>query len=140
MVCSTRPGTPDGPFLWRIEAEGQAGLHEWLRLNELRVSTALTKRRKRSPPLGKKCLFEALPDQKGRSFAKFHLPGKLKIMPRNDGKTTLHLNVTVSTRGKEEFQWIRFTHKPETKRATESIFLPSEIVEAIRGNPREWDW
>ncbi len=23
---------------------------------------------------------------------------------------------------------------------TESIFLPSEIVEAIRGNPREWDW
>jgi hypothetical protein len=23
---------------------------------------------------------------------------------------------------------------------TESIFLPSEIVEANRGNPREWDW
>ncbi|MBL6923251.1 MAG: hypothetical protein ISR39_13880 [Akkermansiaceae bacterium] len=23
---------------------------------------------------------------------------------------------------------------------TESIFHPSEIVEAIRGNPREWDW
>ncbi len=61
-------------------------------------------------------------------------------MPRNDGKTTLHLNVAVGTRGKEEFQWIRFKHKPETKRTTESIFLPSEIVEAIRGNPREWDW
>ena len=24
MVCSAGPGTPDGPILWRIEAEGQA--------------------------------------------------------------------------------------------------------------------
>ena len=142
MVYSAGSGTLDGPFLWRVEAEGQTDTHDWLRVNEVRVSTTLTNRRERFPRslLGQKTLFKALPDQKGRSFAKFQLPGKLKVMPRTDGKISLHLNVTVSARGKEESQWIRFELEPETKRATESIFLPSEIVEDIRGNPREWDW
>lgn len=61
-------------------------------------------------------------------------------MPRTNDKTTLHLKIRVGARGKKESQWMRFTHKPETKRATESIFPLSKIVEQIRGNPREWDW
>ena len=61
-------------------------------------------------------------------------------MPRTKGRTTLQLNIRASARGKEESQWIRFTHKPETKRATESIFPLSKLVEQIRENPREWDW
>jgi len=142
MVYAAGSGTLDGPFLWRVEAEGQTGVQEWLRVNDVRVSTDLTKRRERFPHslLGKKTLFKALPKQKGRTFAKYQLPGKLKVMPRTDGKITLHLNVTVGSRNKEESRWIRFELEPETKRATESIFLPSEIVEGIRGNPREWDW
>ena len=142
MVYSAGSGTLDGPFLWRIEAEGQSGVHDWIRVNEVRVRTALTNRRERFPSslLRKKTPFKALPKQKGRAFAKFQLPGKLSVMPRIDGKVTLHLSVTVSARGKEESKWIRFELEPETKKATESIFLPSEIVEGIRGNPREWDW
>ena len=45
MIYSAGSGTLDGPLLRRIGAEERTGVHEWLRLNEARVSTALTKRR-----------------------------------------------------------------------------------------------
>ncbi|MDA7882328.1 hypothetical protein N9A94_08500, partial [Akkermansiaceae bacterium] len=130
MVYSAGSGTLDGPFLWRVEAEGQSGIREWLRVNEVRVATSFTKRRERFPSslLRKKTLFITLPGQKERNFAKFQLPGKLSVMPRTDGKIILHLSVTVSARGKEKTKWIRFELEPETKKSTESIFLPSEIV------------
>jgi|GEM_PF-3044295 len=47
MIYSAGSGTLDGPFLRRIKAEGRTGVHEWHRLDEARVSTALTKRRER---------------------------------------------------------------------------------------------
>lgn len=142
MVYAAGSGTLDGPFLWRVEAEGDTGIHEWIRVNDVRVSTAITKRRERFPPslLGKKAPFKVLPKEKTRCFAKFQLPGKLSVMPRTDGKVTLHLSVTVSAKGKEETKWILFELEPETKKETESVFLPSEIVDEFRGNPREWDW
>ena len=142
MVYAAGSGTLDGPFQWRIEAEGDAGVHEWIRVNDVRVSTAITKRRERFPTslLGEKAPFKVLPKEKTRSFAKFRLPGKLSVMPRTDGKVTLYLSVTVRANGKEETKWIRFELEPETKKETESVFLPSEIVEGFRDNPREWDW
>jgi hypothetical protein len=45
MIIATGTGTLDGPFLWRVEAEGQEGVHEWLRVNKAKVTTETTKRR-----------------------------------------------------------------------------------------------
>lgn len=44
MVVAAGTGTTDGPFLWRVEAEGQEGVHEYLRVNKIRVTTSKTKR------------------------------------------------------------------------------------------------
>ena len=60
-------------------------------------------------PSRQKCLLKALPDQIARSFTEFQLAGQLKIMPRTNSKTNLHLSIRVSARGKEESQWIRYT-------------------------------
>jgi len=142
MIIATGTGTLDGPFLWRVEAEGQEGLHEWIRINKAKVTTETTKRSEPFPSrhLGINAKFEPLPGEKGKSFAKFQIPGKLLVFPRKDGKTKIHLNVSVRAGGKTETRWILFELEPETKWKNDSIFLPTEIVKSFRGDPREWDW
>ena len=39
MVFAAATGSLDGPFLWRVEAEGVEGEQEWIRVNEARVTT-----------------------------------------------------------------------------------------------------
>ena len=142
MVIATGTGTLDGPFLWRVEAEGQEGVHEWLRVNRATVSTETTKRSEPFPSrhLGINAPFEPLPGEKGKSFAKFQIPGKLQVLPRKDGKTKMHLNISSKASRKTETQWVVFELEPETKWKNESVFLPTEIVKSFRGDPREWDW
>lgn len=142
MVYSAGTGTLDGPFIWRVEAEGEEGVHEWMSVNQARVTTGKTKRSEPFPRsyLGGKSKFVPLPREKGKSFAKFQLPGKLKIYPREDGIIKIHLNVSVRANGRTETQWVLFELEPESKWKTETIFLPVEIVKSIGGNPREWDW
>lgn len=142
MIVSAGTGTLDGPFLWRVEAEGREGIHEWLRVNQVRVTTETTKRSEPFPRkfLGINTKFEPLPGGEGKTFAKFQLPGKLTVFPRTDGKTQFHLNVSVRAQGKTVTEWIRFELEPEMKWRSESVFLPTEIVKSVRGNPREWDW
>jgi hypothetical protein len=142
MVLSTGSGSLDGPFVWRIEAEGQKGIHEWLRVNEVRVTTEKTKRSEPFPKsyLGRQAKFASLPKEPGRSFAKYRMPGKLTVFPRQDGKIMIHVNVSVRADGKTVTKWIRFDLEPESRWKNEMMFLPAEIVKGFRENPREWDW
>ena len=142
MVFSAGTGTLDGPFIWRIEAEGRTGTHEWLRVNAVRVTTEKTKRSEPFPSthLGIKASFVPLPRGEGRSFAKFQIPGKLTVFPRKDGKIKIHVNVSVHAAGSTETEWLLFEMAPESKWKNETVFLPIEIVKNFRGNPREWDW
>ncbi len=135
-------GTLDGPFIWRVEAEGKEGEHEWLRLNEARVTTEATKRSEPFPKehLGQRSKFIPIPNEEGKTFAKFQLPGKLTVFPRDDGKIKIHLNVSVRANGRTVTKWVLFEMEPESKWKKETIFLPVEIVKNFHGNPREWDW
>lgn len=142
MFYSAGTGTLDGPFIWRVEAEGEEGVHEWIRVNQARVTTEKTKRSEPFPRsyLGGKSRFVPLPGEKGKTFAKFQLPGKLKVFPRDDGKIKIHLNVSVHAKGRTETRWVLFELEPQSKWKTETVFLPVEIVKSFGGNPREWDW
>ena len=142
LVFATGTGTLDGPFIWRVQAEGEEGVHEWLRLNEARVTTEATKRSEPFPKsyLGEKAKFVPIPREKGKTFAKFQLPGKLTVFPREDGKIKIHLNVSVHAKGRTETKWLLFEMEPQSKWTNDTIFLPTEIVNNFRGNPREWDW
>ena len=142
MILAAGTGTLDGPFIWRVEAEGKEGVHEWLRLNEARVTTEATKRSEPFPKtyLGQHAKFKPLPGDEGKTFAKFQLPGKLQVFPREDGKIKIHLNVSIHAKGRTESKWVLFEMEPESKWTNETVFLPTEIVKSFRGNPREWDW
>ncbi|MDB2673618.1 hypothetical protein N9Y81_01550 [Akkermansiaceae bacterium] len=142
MVYAAGTGSLDGPFRWRVEAEGVEGEHGWIRVNQARVTTEKTKRSEPYPRkyLGSQSKFVPIPGEKGKAFAKFEIPGKLTVFPRKDGKTKIHLNVSVRAKGRTESKWLLFELEPESKWKTESIFLPVEIVKSFRGNPREWDW
>jgi len=142
MVFAAATGSLDGPFLWRVEAEGVEGEQEWIRVNEARVTTEKTKRSEPFPKkfLGQKAPFEPIPQEKGKSFAKFQIPGKLTVFPRTDGKIKIHVNVSVHSKGRTKTEWILFEMDPESKWTSDTIFLPTEIVKNFKGNPREWDW
>lgn len=142
MVVAAGTGTTDGPFLWRVEAEGQEGVHEYLRINKIRVTTLKSKRDEWYPRknLSVNAPFEKIPGEKGKSFAQYQIPGKLSVKPRDDGDITIHLHVSVKANGLVKSEWIKFKLQPETKWKNDSVFLPTEIVKSVRGNPREWNW
>lgn len=64
-------GTLDGPFLWRIEAEGLEGVHKYLCVSKIRVTTETTKRDEWYPRsnLNLNALFEKDPKNEGKTFA-----------------------------------------------------------------------
>jgi len=142
MLFSTGTGSLDGPFIWRIEAEGSVSSHEWLCVNEARVTTEKTKRSEIFPKtyLGTRAKFVPLPREKGKSFAKFQLPGKLTVFPRKDGKVKIHVNVSIRASGRTVTRWILFELEPDSRWKNENIFIPAQIVKNFRENPREWDW
>lgn len=142
MVVAAGTGTLDGPFLWRVEAEGQEGVHEYLRVNQIRVSTSKSKREEWYPGKNLKVNvpFEKIPGEEGKTFAQYQIPGKLSVMPRVDGEVEIHLNVSVKAKGRVKSEWIKFRLLPETKWKSDHLFLPTEIVKSVRGNPRQWNW
>jgi len=135
-------GSTDGPFQWRVEGEGVAGEHEWLRVNKIRVRTEKTKRDEWYPArnLGINAPFKKVPGENGKSFAAYQIPGKLSVMPEIDGRISIHLSVAVKRSGVVKTEWIKFELAPETKWKTDSVFLPTEVVKSFRDDPREWDW
>ena len=116
MVVTVGTGSTDGPFLWRVEAEGKEGVHEWLRVNKVRVTTQTTKRDEWYPAknLGVNAPFKKDPFKEGVSFAQYQIPGRLTVMPREDGKVKLHLNVSVKANGKIQSRWIKIELDPES--------------------------
>ena len=70
MVVAAGKGTSDGPFPWRVEAEGVDGVHEYLRVNKIRVSTETTKRDKWYPRsnLNVNAPFVKRPEERGQNL------------------------------------------------------------------------
>lgn len=145
MVYNAASGETDGPFLWRIEAVGEEGVHESLTVHQLRVKTAVTKRNERYPSkwLGEEKRFVAMKgkENEGKVFASYQIPGKLEVFPEQDGAITIEAVVSVKARGRSERQVARFAMSPKTGRETDFVFLPAELVTSFGGeDPTEWKW
>lgn len=145
MVYNAATGETDGPFLWRIEARGQEGVHESLTVHSLRVKTAKTKRNEPFPSkwLNKKAPFEAMKGRKnaGKVFAKFQLPGKLEVFPEVDGEITMVADLSIQANGRSERRKLTFVMQPSVGRKNEMVFLPKEIVTSLgKKDPTEWQW
>ncbi|MGJ8726005.1 MAG: hypothetical protein ACSHYB_15730 [Roseibacillus sp.] len=145
MVYNAATGETDGPFLWRIEARGQEGVHESLTVHSLRVKTEKTKRNEPFPSkwLNKAAPFEEMKGKKneGVVFAKFQLPGKLEVFPEVDGQITMEADLSVKANGRTERKKLSFVMEPQVGRRNEMIFLPKEIVTSFgKKDPTEWTW
>ena len=145
MVYNLASGETDGPFLWRIEARGQEGVHESLTVHSLRVKTEKTNRNEPFPSewLNKSSPFEEMKGKKnaGVVFAKFQLPGMLETFPEVDGEITMEADLSVKAQGRTERKKLTFIMEPQVGRKNEVIFLPKEIVTSLgKKDPTEWQW
>ncbi len=146
LVYSGATGETDGPFLWRIEARGEEGVHESLTVHRLRVKTEKTNRSEPFPGewLNKAAPFELLKGKKnkGKTFAKVQLPGRLEVFPEVDGEITMEAELSVKkANGRSERKKLTFQMAPKVGRKNEVVFLPAEIAGSFgRKDPTEWKW
>ncbi len=142
MVVGVAFANLDGPFRWRIEAEGREGVHEAMYVQGLRTVTALTKRDERFPArwLGERVDFVRKPSYaSGVVKAVFDVPGRLEVTPKEDGALQVFADVIIVANGRRERGVVRFSLDPATKKDSETVFLPAEIVESIGKSPDEWE-
>ena len=141
MVVTGGMATLDGPFRWRIEAQGEAGKQEALVVHRLRTITSTTKRDEWYPEkhLGRRADFRPVKAEPGHSRAVFEIPGYLEVKPREDGKLTILADVSVQTAGRWQRKVLKFQLDPAEKRQDEFIFLPAEIVKSIGTDPADWE-
>lgn len=142
MVVGVGVANLDGPFRWRIEAEGREGIHEALYVTRIRTKTLLTKRDELYPDrwLGDKIPFskkQSYPD--GVVKAVFEIPGRLEVKPKEDGALEVLADVTIQARGKRVGKTVKFLLDPASKDDREVIFLPAEIVSSIGKPMSEWE-
>ena len=145
MIVAAATGETDGPFLWRIEARGEEGVHESLTVHSIRVVTETTGRNEPFPAehLGEAQPFQALKGRRnrGKTFAKFQLPGTLEVYPEVDGKITMIASVSVQAGGRSERRTINFEMEPQVGRTTETTFIPTEVIQSFGAeDPTEWTW
>ena len=145
MVYNAASGEIDGPFLWRIEARGQQGVHESLTVHSIGVRTEVTGRSEPYPSewLGKAAPFEEMrgKENAGVVFAKFQLPGMLEVFPEKDGKITMEADISIKANGRSQRQKVSFEMNPSIGRKTETIFLPKELIQSFgKDDPTEWEW
>jgi len=140
MVVAGGVTTLDGPFRWRIEAEGEAGRHESLVVHRLRTRTSATGRDEWYPVrhLGKRVAFQALKAEPGKARAVFEIPGTLQVKPREDGALRIVADVSVTAAGRTRRALVAFRLEPAEKRADEFVFLPAEIVRSFSDDPAAW--
>ncbi len=138
MVVSAAVATLDGPFRWRIEATGEIGKHEYLVVHRIRTRTGKTGRDEWFPAglLGKKADFMRPEGDTAATRAVYPIPGRLEVMPRDDGFLEISVDLTVVSAGKAQRRLVRFRMDPSEKRQDEFIFLPTEIIGSI-GKPLE---
>lgn len=142
MVYMAGSATLDGPFIWRIEAEGKEGEHESIVVHRVKVITSKTGRSEWYPrqQLGYLTAFKPYKKEPGKVYAVFQIPGRLKVYPREDGDITILADVSVtSTRGTRRRQ-VKFELKANTTKDVEFISLPAEIAKGSHNDPREWKW
>ncbi|MEP2775974.1 MAG: hypothetical protein ABJQ29_14040 [Luteolibacter sp.] len=142
MVVGVGVANLDGPFRWRIEAEGKEGVHEALYVTRIRTKTSVTKRDEVYPD---KWLGEKIPFSKKQSYpagvvkAVFEIPGRLEVKPKEDGALEVLADVTVLANGRRAGSTVKFRLDPASKDDREVIFLPAEIVSSIGKPMSEWE-
>lgn len=141
MVVGMAVANLDGPFRWRLEAEGVAGEHESLVLHRVRTRTAVTKRDEWYPQahLGKRVDFSRKKGSDGPVRAVYDIPGLLKVKPSEDGALEVLADVTVVSKSRRERKVILFRLDPEKRKESETVFLPAEIVTHIGKPMSEWE-
>ncbi len=144
MVYMAGSAKLEGPFIWRIEAEGQADHHTRLIVHRLKVETSKTKRKEWYPSnkLGTYVKFVDYKKEPGKSYAVYQIPGRLSVFPKKDGDITIYADVTISSKTKSDRKVVKFFLSAEQdKKETEFIFFPAEIVKGFgQRDPREWDF
>ena len=143
MIYLAGSATLDGPFIWRVIAEGNEGEHLNLVVNRIKVTTTKTNRSEWYPAehLGEIVTFKPYKKEPGKVFANFQIPGQLKVYPREDGDITMLADISVSSEKGVERKLVKFQLASDTnKKEVEFINLPAEIVKGLNKDPREWDW
>jgi len=142
LVYTAGAAKLEGPFLWRMQAQGEEGKHESMIIHRVKVLTSKTKREEWFPTeyLGKPIEFQPYKKTPGQSFAYFQMPGELKVLPEEDGAVSLLVDVTIKTLSKSERKTVRYSMAPSTKSDVEFIFLPTEIVNSFSPDPRAWSY
>lgn len=138
MVVTAGRATFDGPFRWRVDAEGEAGRHEWIQVHRIRMRTDETKRDEWYPErrLGERAVFR----QRDDGFrASYRIPGLLNVKPREDGALDVWVDLTVHADGRSVRRVARFRMAPAHKEANEFVFFPAEIVSNIGKGPEDWN-
>lgn len=144
MVVGLGAGTLDGPFFWRVEAEGVEGVHQKLWVNDITVTTSNTDR---SEPLPKEHLnysseFKPMKGKEnaGKTFANHQFPGMLEVYPEKDGDITITADVSVMSVSGTQRKRLRYTLSPDTSKGFDTIFIPTEIITSWGEDPTEWNW
>jgi len=142
MIYMAGSATLDGPFIWRVEAEGEKDQHLYMIVHRVKVLTSKTKRSDWYPEehLGYQTSFEPSKKEPGKVFAVFQIPGKLKVYPREDGDITVLADVSITSTKGTGRNLVKFHLAAETTKDVEFISLPSEIIKGSSEDPRDWQW
>lgn len=142
MVVGVAVANLNGPFAWRIQAEGVEGVHTRFRVERVRTMTSITKRDEWYP---KRYLGASVPFRTKRSYAPgvvkavYRMPGRLEVKPKEDGALTVLADVVVTTKQRSVRKTVKFMLDPTRKKDRETIFLPTEIVQSIGRPVEEWE-
>ena len=132
----------EGPFIWRIEAEGKAQEHTKLVVHRVKVETSKTNRKEWYPgsSLGVDTAFVDYKKEPGKSYAVYQIPGRLKVDSTKDGDITIYADITISSKSKTERKNVKFFLPAEqNKKEKEFVFFPAEIVNSFgQQDPRQW--
>jgi hypothetical protein len=142
MVVGVAVANLDGPFRWRIEAEGKEGVHQAMYVQRIRTVTSLTKR---DEWFTANLLGDKVPFAQKKSYgpgvvkAVFDVPGYLAVKPKEDGALDVFADVVIVANGRRERKVLKFHLDPAEKKESETIFLPAEIVSSIGKPVSEWE-
>lgn len=141
MVVSAAVATMDGPFRWRLEATGRKGEHRSLVIHRIHTRTTKTKRSEWFPSsqLGKRADFLPVKGENELTRARYPIPGRLVVRPRDDGAIEVTVDLSVLTGQGAVRKSVRFRMDPSHKRQDEFVFLPAEIVSSIGKPMSEWE-
>ena len=143
MVYFVGTAKLEGPFDWRIEAEGVKDQHTSMVVHRLKVETEKTNRKSwlTKRKLGVTTKFVGYEKEPNKSFAIYKVPGELRVDSEKDGNIVVYADITIKTDKKSVRKVVKFNLLAEqNKKERELIFIPAEIVNSFgEKDPREWD-